>query len=749
MLVSGLQGLFTWVGGMLAPEQIRVCAIGIRRGSNREGTRYSLLSTAAMPRAQICSRNARSLGLGLLLGGALVLCTLHGQAALKLLSRGSGWGFEGLDAAERVTPSSCGSDAEERDLEYWTEAPLMQLPGLRSSIACCAACTGHPDCRVWTWWEKNSERPDGACVLNRLPSGATPAKVPSLGAVSGFAPRKIVKHGIVAGLLGKEAAHHGELDGVPSNGTCRGEIDVSGIGRFHVVNAEWQTPAIRAQEVDVQSDHHSVVMPRLKSRAYLAMSCTAGEYHNEDYANLHLLGKTLSYTVDLNQVGCGCNAQLHLIPMRQNKRPGRCKDFFCGPSQGHFCGETCAIIRVQDGNQYSWLTGLHAGSDPHGTSRGYGGSQRRDWNESQYGPGADCIDTSWPFDVALFFDTNDSGNLDSVTLTLYQPQRACNLTTRIGKYEYDSHDGLEELSSVLKAGVTISISYWNSHLLSWMDGIGSDGGGPCVQDVPYACPRSMRFYNFAVRPQPPGASSVSPLGTALATMHTELEKKAEKAKREELEIKQSMEPCTDCEMEVSEAALTNRTDNLTNTSQHQSTTKAGHGASTIGATTKDTSVRVEGSQWEVVASSVPVHASPSHHAKRVGRKAEGEILVGEEVAGDWLHLLGEHGWVAIGGPNGSSVKRRLVVYNEVKDHDSCENSGLMPIRSVQICRAASSALGYIAAVVSNSLANHGPHGCYLMNGKPFLKTSYKDVKRRQVEQTLLCVSRESHYTARY
>jgi len=308
---------------------------------------------------------------------------------------------------------------------------------------------------------------------------------------------------------------------------------------------------------------------------------------------------------------------------------------------------------------------------------------------------------------------------------LSQPQRACNLTTRIDNYEYDSHNGLEELSSVLKGGVTISISYWNSHLLGWMDGLGSDGGGPCVQDEPYACPRSMRFYNFAVRPQPQRTSSASPLGAALATMHTELERKAEKAKRAELKMIQSTEPCLDCGMRLAETALANQAANQT------------------------TSQPVEGSQWEVVANLVPIYASPWHDAKQIGHKVGGEILVGEEVAGDWLHLLGEHGWVSIGGRNGSSVKRRLVVYNEVKDHDSCENAGLLPIRSVEVCRAASSAMGYIAAVVSGPRANHGPHGCYLLNGKPFLKTTYKDVKRRQVEQTLLCISRDFRYIARY
>jgi len=574
-----------------------------------------------------------------------------------------------------------------------------------------------------------------------------PVKVISPGAVSGFAPRRIVKHSIVPVLLAREAPNHREESGVPSNGTCRGEIDVAGIGRLHVVNAEWETPAIRSQAVDVLSDYHPVVMPQLKSRAYLAKSCTAGEYHNEEYANLHLLGMTLSYTVDLNQVGCGCNAQLHLIPMRQNKRPGRCKDFFCGPSQGRFCGETCATIRVQDGNQYSWLTGLHTGSDPHGTSRGYGGSKRRDWNQSQYGPGATCIDTSRPFDVAMSFGINDSGRLDSVTLTLSQPQRACNLTTRIDKYEYDSQDGLDELSSVLKGGVTVSISYWNSHLLGWMDGLGPDGGGPCVQDEPYACPKSMRFYNLAVRPRPKSTSSSSPSGAALATMHTELEKKTEKAKRAELEIKQSTEPCRDCGMKLAETALAKRTSNQTTSQLRSVTTK--EAGQLPGAAAKDLSVRVEGSLWEVMASSVSIYASPWRDAKQIGQKVTGDILVGELVEGNWLHLLGEHGWVAIGGLSASSVKRRLVFYNEVINHDSCENAGLQPIRSVEMCRAASSALGYIDAVVCDATANHGPHGCYLMNGKPFLKTTYKDVKRRQIEQSLLCVDRNFHYIARY
>jgi hypothetical protein len=47
----------------------------------------------------------------------------------------------------------------------------------------------------------------------------------------------------------------------------------------------------------------------------LATTPTAGKDEPSGYYQWHLLGKTLSYTVDLSNVGCSCNAALYFVSM--------------------------------------------------------------------------------------------------------------------------------------------------------------------------------------------------------------------------------------------------------------------------------------------------------------------------------------------------------------------------------------------------------------------------------------------------
>jgi len=315
------------------------------------------------------------------------------------------------------------------------------------------------------------------------------------------------------------------------NQTCRGHVELKGLGSsLQVVTAAWQSPWIKGSPVDVKSN--IAVVPHVKSRAYFAEGCTAGEYDNKKYVNLKLLGKTISYTVDLSSVGCGCDAQVHLVPMRHNSQKSKCKDFFCGPAQKHVCGETCFTIRLQDANQYSWFTSLHLKDDPRGVSVGYGGSERRDWNSSQYGPGAKCIDTTWPFRVAVSFLANDEGTLETVKLTLSQAKSSCELTAQIDMYILGTRDGLSELSKAMEDGVTPVVSYWNDDSLLWMDGLGRDGSGPCVVDAPAACPRSMMLSNFAVEDSEKAALKPDMIDTALSAIQENMAELQDLKKKE-------------------------------------------------------------------------------------------------------------------------------------------------------------------------------------------------------------------------
>jgi len=76
---------------------------------------------------------------------------------------------------------------------------------------------------------------------------------------------------------------------------------------------------------------------------------------------------------------------------------------------------------------------------------------------------------------------------------LSQDGRSCPLTAKV-----DDYRGMAELSRALEAGMTPVMSYWSANDMLWMDGVGSDGAGPCVKDDAAACADHVRFYDFSV-----------------------------------------------------------------------------------------------------------------------------------------------------------------------------------------------------------------------------------------------------------
>jgi len=235
--------------------------------------------------------------------------------------------------------------------------------------------------------------------------------------------------------------------------------------------------------------------PHMGSRAYFADGCTAGVYDHTQYAALQLLGKVMSYTVDLSGVGCGCNVAFYLTSMRQNAQPSECSDYYCDANS--VCGVACPEIDIQEANQFAWHSTLHSAQDGSGAAAGYGGggvgwNGPRDWSAAQYSPGSRCINTSAPFEVSVAFPTNAQGALESMQVTLSQQGHSCPVSVTLGSYS-----GMGELSKALALGMTPVLSYWKSDDMRWMDGAGGDGQGPCRADTP--CVDSAKMHSFAIR----------------------------------------------------------------------------------------------------------------------------------------------------------------------------------------------------------------------------------------------------------
>ena len=106
---------------------------------------------------------------------------------------------------------------------------------------------------------------------------------------------------------------------------CVGVVHVDGVGEMSVVrNTGSAGSASEAAAVslvrDAQTGLNTGITLHLEprksnrtrsrngARVYLANRCIEGTYSSRDYAHLHLLNRTLSFTVDLSvPVACGCS----------------------------------------------------------------------------------------------------------------------------------------------------------------------------------------------------------------------------------------------------------------------------------------------------------------------------------------------------------------------------------------------------------------------------------------------------------
>lgn len=277
---------------------------------------------------------------------------------------------------------------------------------------------------------------------------------------------------------------------------CPGNIPVAGYGQIALVKAKWNKPRDPAADVQVKAQNE--IIAYMKSRAYFGDKCTPS---NDDttYAGLHLIGKTLRYTVDLSGAGCGCNAALSISPLRRSTQLTKCDDYFCDANK--VCGVNCAEIDIQEANRYTFLTTLHTQNDRDGTGKGKS-SQHRDWTADQYGPNASCINTLEPFSVSAAFPANqDNATIKGIVISLQQNGRQCSsLETGISSHCPSGYKC--PLSVMLKEGVTPIVSYWGvGEDLGWFDS--PDGrsreGKRCDAR---RCADSVRFYNFAIEDLP-------------------------------------------------------------------------------------------------------------------------------------------------------------------------------------------------------------------------------------------------------
>lgn len=206
---------------------------------------------------------------------------------------------------------------------------------------------------------------------------------------------------------------------------------------------------------------------RKNDRAYIVQACqssfSAGMYTNK----FALLGKTLSYTMNLATAGCGCNAAIYGVSMPARNSAGAVipsgnGDGYCDANW--VGGAACPEMDWMEANTAAWSTTPHtcvASANGYYGSCDGGGCGRyayKNLGPSAYGYGAGyTIDTSQVFNVAISFVPDAGGTLQSIITLLTQGTRSISLvhdsTTCAAGY-------LATMSASIAAGMVPTLSLW-------------------------------------------------------------------------------------------------------------------------------------------------------------------------------------------------------------------------------------------------------------------------------------------------
>lgn len=194
-------------------------------------------------------------------------------------------------------------------------------------------------------------------------------------------------------------------------------------------------------------------------------------------AQIKLLGKAISFTVDLSHVGCACNLALYLISAPARDWNGKLN---AGSNRGgqppYYCdanevgGQWCPEVDIMEANSHAFQATPHkcdAAVNGHYNSCDRGGCSENTRDQPDaYGPGsAFTIDTRHPFEVRTEFPVA-SDVLTGMRTILHQFGREVML-----KHSSCESDYFDQLSDAMAAGMSLRITYWGDRAdtMSWMD----------------------------------------------------------------------------------------------------------------------------------------------------------------------------------------------------------------------------------------------------------------------------------------
>lgn len=244
-------------------------------------------------------------------------------------------------------------------------------------------------------------------------------------------------------------------------------------------------------------------------RYYLAsMTPVGGRWDPKAFYRVPLLGRSLSYTVDLGAVGCSCNAALYLVQMPGynatgggHPDPTPAGDYYCGANAGKHGGNFCPELDVLEANKYAMQTTAHTCSTPtqtagrmHRHTAPGGGyfpmcdehgchANSFSTSPSSLGPSAAfVIDSRRPFrHTSSYVATPDGSTLARITNVLEQPGRRYQFDTMAAANETEQQcwggrhaEYMANMtSSIDSPGMVATFSLWglSNRGMGWLDGM--------------------------------------------------------------------------------------------------------------------------------------------------------------------------------------------------------------------------------------------------------------------------------------
>ena len=251
-----------------------------------------------------------------------------------------------------------------------------------------------------------------------------------------------------------------------------------------IVNGKRQTKYTLTDKSSAECCVHvngSSITLRGGGRVYLGDS-SSETISPDSFYMMPLLGKRLTFDVDMSSVGCSCNGALYFVSMpaynsAQQLEPGKDGEYYCDANK--VGGTYCPEMDVMEANKYAMASTAHTCQyqAPHYyPSCDHGGCGQNVLNvaSGRYGPGKE-INTDKPFSLSVSFIVQ-GGNLVTVKNYFYQDGRNI-------QFDACNPDYLQWMGKSLP-GIVMTMSLWGTEEggMSWLDGKSGCHGGCNLSD---------------------------------------------------------------------------------------------------------------------------------------------------------------------------------------------------------------------------------------------------------------------------